>query len=203
MGQYFKPVIRTGNRTRIINSWDYGCGLKLMEHSYVGNDVVNAVIRLLQDEGPAKIAWVGDYSADESLKADSEGFLPELFGDEKKRKLVLGMWKKAWGEGKESHAIIAVDDARPCYNGNYWLLNTDKKEYVHVRPQGYYVIHPLPLLTCSNPGSGGNYIPHDGEDDEKYFCSWCGDTIEFSDDEPEGDGWTEIPEDMFHEEWWG
>ena len=47
MGQYYVPVILNGTGGKVIGSfspYDYQNGMKLMEHSYIGNQLVDAVI---------------------------------------------------------------------------------------------------------------------------------------------------------------
>ena len=41
MGQYYTPIIKRGNKMRRVYSHDFHNGLKLTEHSYVGNNFVN------------------------------------------------------------------------------------------------------------------------------------------------------------------
>ena len=202
MGQYFYPVIKIGNRIRVINPTDYADGLKLMAHSFVGNPTVNAVVKELTIYGPCRIAWVGNYSKTESLnKKNKYCFLPEVFNDEKKRKRIMHMWEKAWGEKAIESSRISVGEYDYDYlHGNYYLLNLDRKEYIYVRRQehGKWLTHPLAILTCSNPGSGGNYHPKN-EKDKAARCSWCGDRIDFSWDKPFTKDWTEISSDVFYD----
>lgn len=202
MGQYFHPVVKIGNRIRVINPFDYGDGLKLMEHSFVGNPTVNAIIKELIIYGPCRVAWVGDYSNTESLNKDGGYFLPRVFSDQKKRKRVMDMWGKAWGEKAIEPSKISVGEYDYDYlHGDYYLHNLDRKEYIHVRKYEpcRLLTHPLAILTCSNPGSGGNYHPRN-EKDKAYMCSWCGDRIDFSWDKPFVGNWTEIPSDVFYDE---
>lgn len=201
MGQYYRPVVKIKNRIRVINPFDYDDGLKLMEHSFVGNPTVNAVIEHLTLYGPCRVAWVGDYSNTESLDKDGKHFLPRVFNDETKRKRVMDMWEKAWGEKAKEPSWVSVEHDYDYHHGNYYLFNLDRKEYIYVRKQeqGRLLTHPLAILTCSNPGSGGNYHPKN-EKDENLMCSWCGDRIDFSWDPPYAGKWTEIPSDVFYDE---
>lgn len=64
MGQYYMPTLIDDNGAiSILYSHDYDNGLKLMEHSYIGNDFVNAVLTQLWKH-PQRLAWIGDYSND-------------------------------------------------------------------------------------------------------------------------------------------
>lgn len=47
------------------NSWDYDNGLKLMEHSWVRNSLVCAVLCKIKEYGKARVVWAGDYADDE------------------------------------------------------------------------------------------------------------------------------------------
>lgn len=62
MGQYYTPVFMD-NQGEICTLYahDFDNGLKLMEHSYIGNDFVNAALILLLNK-PSSVAWIGDYS---------------------------------------------------------------------------------------------------------------------------------------------
>lgn len=78
MLQYYTPVALKDNWERLkqpvkgaLYSHDFDNGMKLMEHSYVGNWFVNAVIRMIRflDNGKGvHFAWVGDYSVDEIIR---------------------------------------------------------------------------------------------------------------------------------------
>lgn len=63
MGQYYKPV--SLDRKQWLYSHSYDSGLKLMEHSWMRNDFVRAVVGLLIPGGSwhkTRIVWGGDYA---------------------------------------------------------------------------------------------------------------------------------------------
>ncbi len=63
MGQYYKPI--NLDKQQYVYSHDYGNGLKLMEHSWVGNGFVNVVEELIAEGGDwhgDRIVWAGDYA---------------------------------------------------------------------------------------------------------------------------------------------
>ena len=66
MGQYYTPIILSANGGKTVGSFyshDYDNGLKLMEHSYLGNDLVDSVVaKALSVPGAVTIAWLGDYA---------------------------------------------------------------------------------------------------------------------------------------------
>lgn len=196
MGQYFTAALKKNSQIVVLKNFG---SLRLMGHSYVGNPYVNQIVKALRICAGAQVAWIGDYALDESLDSKGPYFLDSVFGNNKKKLEDVTQMAKAVNRNKNVISIdLEIGDSEQLQD--HFLLNTDRKEFIHVRKIGDLVIHPLPILTCSNPGSGGNYAPHEGEDDEKYFCSWCGDNIVFSECAPPiAEGWTEIPQDIFHE----
>lgn len=72
MGQYYTPIIldEDGKIEYHLSSWDFNNGLKLMEHSWLGNEFVAAVESLLAQEAPRRVVWAGDYADPE---VDAEG----------------------------------------------------------------------------------------------------------------------------------
>ena len=72
MGQYYNPSILKTNHKLAKNpvavslySWDFGNGLKLMEHSWAGNSFVGAFIHLIGENSPyfgQPCVWAGDYA---------------------------------------------------------------------------------------------------------------------------------------------
>ena len=85
MGQYYYPTIIRKNGTRNHSeqfySHNYGNGLKLMEHSYVGNNFTETVIAQLYDE-PGRLAWMGDYHEKGDIKNED---LDTLFREHYKK----------------------------------------------------------------------------------------------------------------------
>ena len=140
MGQYYYPIILSKD-SRIIRwaySHDFGCGLKLMEHSYVGNRLVNIIISKLI--GPRRIIWAGDYADNELNKKYN---LHQKCYDLPKSKIVNDHIERPWIR-------------------RHFLINHTKSEYVDLRilPMTSYdmTIHPLPILTAEGNGRGcGDY----------------------------------------------
>jgi len=65
MGQYFKPLIVYPDGSTVnAYSYDFGCGSKLMEYSWIGNEFVNVIYSFIYRR-TRKIAWIGDYSLDD------------------------------------------------------------------------------------------------------------------------------------------
>jgi hypothetical protein len=145
MGQYYKPI--SINKKQFVYSHDFGQGLKLMEHSYIGNDLVRAVEGLIAKNGKwhgDKIVWAGDYADNEKGKKNN---LYLIISDDESNKIKPNI---------------------PTRKFKY-LLNLDRKEFVDMEKvpvtgvykdeqtgkEYEYRIHPLPLLTCEGNGRGG------------------------------------------------
>lgn len=178
MGQYYTPVLirdnSQDNSKEIIrfNSWDYDNGLKLMEHSYIGNSFVETVAMQLYKK-PARVAWVGDY-ADSYLEEFSEkaAVLKEFVDIERL-------------DGEEYYKKPKYDITR-----NLLMLiiyNHTKKQYVdvynYIHANSYMegkwatCVHPLPLLTAVGNGYGGGDY-HDCYPDFNKVGMWAGDLLE-------------------------
>ena len=173
MGQYYKPVIlgeKTEENHETVKAWmcsqEYDNGLKLMEHSYQGNNFVSTFEKQLSRKGDyykSRVVWAGDY-------ADEE---PDL---------------KIIDEGKEYDANLYLlcndkNEIKPKVSKTdtyQYILNHTKKEFVdknkvpEIKDWKGTKIHPLPLLTCEGNGRGGG----DFRGDEKGIVgSWARDVI--------------------------
>jgi len=144
MGQYYMPV--SIEKEQSVYSHDYGNGLKLMEHSWIGNNFVGVVERLISKGGDwfgTRIVWGGDY-ADGDVDANG---------------VETGNFYQKFGENN----IKPVFD-KPKSRKLRYLVNLDKNEFVDLNKvpvtdvlykKFKYRIHPLPLLTCEGNGRGG------------------------------------------------
>ena len=74
MGQYYVPIVldEDGKIEHHMSSWDFDSGLKLMEHSWLGNRFVAAFESLLAQEAPRRVVWAGDYADPE---VDEDGIV--------------------------------------------------------------------------------------------------------------------------------
>ena len=213
MGQYYHPIIM-GKRYGVqgyLDSWDYRDGQKLMEHSYLGNNFVNAVLRKI-DHQPMRIAWIGDY-ADSSYPEDDEKDR-EPYQRKLTKAYFMRIWHSVYGEVEDGQRLKAKApkihpeplegfDSPDRFDG-WYLINHSANEYVDLgkfRKENGWVeswtdldgqkvsywmaIHPLPLLTaCGNDRGGGDYP-------EKYpdfdlVGIWAFDLIEFANYNPVG-----------------
>lgn len=152
MGQYYHPIsIEKGES---LYSHDFNNGLKLMEHSWIGNNFVKVVERLIAEGGAwfgTRIVWAGDY-------ADPE---VDENGDPVKYEYQGNMYDQTL------YNLYGNNIIKPIFEGESpkfkYLVNMDTKEFVDMKKipvseiyEGTeYKIHPLPLMTCEGNGRGG------------------------------------------------
>ncbi len=161
MGQYYEPAKLAANKKTVLAwlySHDYGNGLKLMEHSWVGNRFVRTVEKLLSKGGDwykSRIVWAGDYA--ENCK---------------------GRKSNVYDRCKKGNKIMP--SIHTAGVGRY-IVNHSKKLYVDKKAvpkcskswnKGLQ-IHPLPLLTCEGNGQGGG----DYYGESKLIGIWARDII--------------------------
>jgi hypothetical protein len=171
MGQYYKPVNLT--KSEYLYTHDFksrsdcngevyyiGEGLKLMEHSYIGNKVLNAVERLLIPGGEwyqCRLVWAGDYADNENNRQDNVYQMMEYKG-----KKIIPSTKKV--------------PARFRY-----LTNSTRREDIDLSTitpdENGYKVHPLSLLVCEGNGRGGG----DFRGADKRVGSWARDVISLED----------------------
>jgi len=193
MGQYYTPLLIAEDGTvATLNSHHFGNGLKLMEHSWIGNDFVNAVISLINGV-KKKVAWIGDYSLDPYSDAYSEKLSEDEF---------VKYYQIAWNEvhsDKELSSGQFSDEALKTISTEKddkgFLINHTKKVYLNLRKyfdecivkEGYikgYCVNPLPLLTaCGNGRGGGDY--HSKYPGQEFIGTWAFDEIEYSKQAPD------------------
>lgn len=156
MGQYYFPIfLNNGGKVMAwVHAHEYNNGLKLMEHSYIDNNFVNAVETELRPEGRfymSNFVWAGDY-------ADNE---PGL---------------------EENLYHICTDDLKINPSSSMdmsayqYIVNHTKKMYVNkarVPERFECCLHPLPLLTCEGNGRGGG----DFRGSHPLIGSWARDRI--------------------------
>jgi hypothetical protein len=192
MGQYYMPLVIDANgNMKTLCSHDFDNGLKLMEHSWIGNNFVNAVTSLIMNN-PCKIAWIGDYSN------EYEGCAYEKIPHEEFMKFYNAAWdeRDRYKIGKEKFVEqdfnLINDRTRRMY-----LINHTQKTAINI---GEYIVqnicingdwkgwcvNPLPLLTaCGNGRGGGDYNYHAkiGIED---VGTWAFDMIEVAEEIPNG-----------------
>lgn len=173
MGQYYKAVLLSDDGAEItgyLTPRDHNCFLKLMEHSWLGNEFVEAVERVLTS--PTRVVWAGDY-------ADHEPGSPS------------NLYDKAAAATK-----IASPEDVPIAR---YVINHDKRAYVDkttvVANAGGFAIHPLPLLTAEGNGRGGGDL-REGSATGEYTLvgTWARNRITVADTVP--DDYQEIRFDL-------
>lgn len=172
MGQYYIAI--NSDTMEWVSPYDFDNGAKLMEHSYLTNNFVEAVEFLLLDDGEDKsrwsgqrIVWAGDY-------ADPEARYGETLYESSQDKHKLGM------------LIQAIP---PNY---HYLVNWDRQEFVDktkciITYSHDAKVHPLPLLTVEGNGRGGG--DYNGSNME-LVGTWARDRISVMKEPPIG--FTEI-----------
>ena len=148
MGQYYKPI--SLDRREYVYAHTYDNGLKLMEHSYVGNSFMRVVENLLAKERrwyKTRLVWAGDYADNE------KGFGTNLYN-------------------------LVTKEIKPTKKEYYrYIVNHSKRVYIDKREIRESVngwkIHPLSLLTVEGNGRGGGDFR--GEDDR--IGMWARDVI--------------------------
>jgi hypothetical protein len=152
--------------TERIDGWayshDWKNGLKLMEHSWVGNKFVDAIVRDLVSR-PRRLVWAGDY-------ADPEpGVL--VNGD------LATLYHYVYETVHLAPYQIKPADHDRVYPARY-LVNHDLKVFVDMKnlPEDRegWQIHPLPLLTAEGNGrGGGDFGGHGGRHSKDAVGSWA------------------------------
>ena len=164
MGQYYLAII-LGNQpdaddneqevVRYVLS-PFGCGSKLIEHSYTDNKFVNMFEQLIGKNAmfyKSRVVWAGDYA---DIEKNSESNLYHMAQDIK--------------------SINLPQYQMYCR----YIVNHTKKQYVdkeHLSNR----IHPLPLLVCEgNQRGGGDYWGKNSD-----LCgTWARDVISMESDKP-------------------
>ena len=156
MGQYYAPLILDkDDRNKVVRWWyshdfkynngkyTYSVGLKLMEHSFIGNKLVANVEHFLLNN-PQPLVWEGDY-ADNTLFGEME--IPSSEPDEFKI--------------SEIHNTYVVNHEKM----EYYKRPAPSKEKL--------VVNPLPLLTNEGNGRGGGDYHILCDEDEMLIGSWA------------------------------
>lgn len=155
MGQYYHPI--SIEKEQYVLSHDFENGLKIMEHSWIGNNFVNVVMNMISKGGKwfkTKIVWAGDYAEVE------EG-------------LDVNLYKKFYDNQMPKKDLAHEEQHK---NQNRYLVNLTKKEYIDLKKteknknKWGWSIHPLPLMTCEGNGQGGGDFF--GGDPDGLVGSW-------------------------------
>ncbi len=196
MGQYFRPTVlkHTWKKNRkpvkaSLLCYDYKdggwfIGAKLMEHSYVGNPLVQDMEELIATKYKGyPFAWVGDYSDTVEINGESVDLYTEA------NKFIYKDYDSD-SEEKSSRYLSLKRELNHEKHHYKYLFNKTKKQYCVIpeKNEKEYVIHPLPLLTAYGNGRGGGDY---GIEDERVG-SWAFDKIGATDDPQDFAGFDEI-----------
>jgi hypothetical protein len=191
MGQYYKPLVLTKKKpvvTETVLAWmyphEYDNGLKLMEHSWIGNNFVETFESLLSPRGKYakhRIVWAGDYADGEhelttkdETGEDVETNLYSLCEDN--AKINPKQVTKSKYRFILNHTTKEFVDKEKCPVSDIW---TDPKTGV----EHPFIIHPLPLLTCEGCFRGGG----DFRDETNTFVGkWARHSISVANTVPKG-----------------
>lgn len=165
MGQYYMPIIKRGNKLRRVYSHDFGNGLKLTEHSYIGNNFVNVVANNLIDDH-AQLYWIGDY-------AEADDFTSES--------MFRKIYDYAWNRKKNSRTTIEDRNSNFDWSKDWYYINLTKKEFLLIPKEGDLVYTPISLLTAIGNGRGGG----DYHRDNSMIGYWAGDKVYLSMTKPD------------------
>jgi hypothetical protein len=199
MGQYYKPI--NLDKKQYVYSHDFDNGLKLMEHSWIGNKFVNIVEALIAEGGAwhgDRIVWAGDY-ADPEKGAKVQKFKDSYSGEMKTYK--PNLFDLIDEDVKPEMKI------KPCGGKNYrYVINTDTKEFVDTKKiplsdvytddkgkEWPFTINPLPILTCEGNGRGGDLHKED-----PLVGTWARQRVTVSDLKPKG--YKEIAFDLYEDD---
>lgn len=185
MGQYYRPLmIFEDGKERSAYSHVFNNGLKLMEHSWIGNNFVNAVLHEIEDR-PARVAWMGDY-ANDAVKDNcnfGDGYITSVESFLKKYKSVWGEYRSVQDIPSETPQYKLDTNCAGCY-----LVNATKQCYIDMEEyvaensisgkygeDGVWCVNPFPLLTCIGNGMGGG--DYRGEVGMEDVGSWAFDKV--------------------------
>ena len=147
MGQYYMTAFMLDDGTvEVMHPHHYDNGLKLMEHSYVGNNYVNTVIQHLMDRGICRMAHVGDYSDD---------VIDSMNG---RKKYARKAYSACWGMGYQKHYI----HPDKMIEQDVYIINLDKKECIRAiqtcnRVGEDWIASFMLLIAMGNGLGGGDY----------------------------------------------
>ena len=162
---------KKGNKTwKSYDSHDFGTGLKLTEHSYVDNPLVEHIKKLLLHT-PMQLVWAGDYADEEPGMDDN------LFNLAREQK---------------------PESSLPDVPEHAYLVNHDKKQYITypkcVTPKTD--MDPISFL-CLETGEHEWYAAYDKQKN-CLSGTWARDVVSIEDTRP--NGYKEIDVRVYHKD---
>lgn len=184
MGQYYKPV--SLDRKEFLYTHDFksrlkradgkfiyvGEGLKLMEHSYIGNKIMNAVENMIIPNGrwyKNRLVWAGDYADHEKgYKKSLEGYDVNIYSI------------------MEKEGTKIKPSCRKVNKKYHYLTNHTRKVVIDLslikEDASGYKIHPLSLLLAEGNGRGGG----DFRGEDSRIGLWARDVISLEENLTDG-----------------
>lgn len=207
MGQYYSAttIDKNGKLTvyslqpsifRETRNYDYYNGIKLMEHSWIGNSFTSFFSKLIY-KNPLSVGWIGDYANSDFAKMqaferNSDFRIPA--------EQYIDFYKSVWGDDSE-HVDFPYSKRHFNYRNRY-LVNHTKKCYFSLNSfankKGEWIIYPISLLTCVGCFQGGGGY-HENNADSWLVGTWALDVISIEDEIPEGYTCDDVPK--FAENW--
>ena len=198
MGQYYKIIIldSASNIVAAINI-RYPWGMKLIEHTSLHNQFMNAIESMLSPLGPFhkhRIVWAGDYADSEPLPppttlslSETENYENEKINKNKNQKNLFDLASdQPEKEYKFDTPTIPEHTFEHINKFNHtYIVNHTKKLYVNIfKITKNSQWHPLALLTAEGNGrGGGDYYGFNHE-----LCgSWARDSISMENTQPSSD----------------
>lgn len=186
MGQYYMTVLQDSEgKWRTLHPHHYNNGLKLMEHSWVGNSYCNAVVEELERDGPSFVAHIGDYAGD----------LEEIPGRGSESRLNAS-YNKAWGRNRDRYIVNPTSPDR--HKGPVYICCPRTQTYLKYEfdcGDESEVNTFMILIAVGNGLGGGDYH---GVNQDKVGA-WAFEKLHVQFEPPEG--YTRIPDGMFREDY--
>jgi len=194
MGQYYTAVVIDEN-DRISKLWphNFDNGAKLTEHSWIGNNFVNAVYSMINNRR-RKVAWIGDY-ADDPYEPEEDFYAATMPLTE-----FMSIYNLAYDDGPKLGEKGFFKKELSCLDYDtkgMYLVNHDRTEYIDIaeyiqnssvqdKNDDYpWCLSPLPLLTaCGNDRGGGDF--RNGQVGYDNIGTWAFQWVEYTDKLPEG-----------------
>jgi hypothetical protein len=146
-----------------LNPHNYQQGAKIMEHSYIGNELVSLVEYLLSPLGmfyKSRLVWAGDYADTEQTTRQN------LYHMVREPQLLFSYCRDFFRQ--QDYQYIVNHTKREFVDKQRCLEQQSDDDTYGL------VIHPLPLLVSEGNGRGGGDYSGPGEDD----CGrWARDVI--------------------------
>lgn len=181
MGAYYEATLVDDENVGVkFSTHDYDNGLKLMEHSYLGNNYCKHIMSLIHDN-PMGIVWLCDYHEPDSISRLT--------------------WDTTDEAPKQTERNDFPDDI-------YYIVNESDKLFIDIKKleelyemderADNWHIHPIPILCNSDRHSlgGGDFHQEDSR-----RATWCEDKLFTTKEKPDTDAYEDVTADvLFFEE---